>query len=102
MTDSFATIVRLVLEEGGERHHEVKPEDFGQGAGRLNMFRRCLVLLVARYPEVRISISGPVEALYELGLIPGAALPVGGDLVHVRAGLTTEPGRVRLSFTRRG
>jgi hypothetical protein len=101
MPEDFATIVRLVIEEGGERHHEARPEDFGAGSGRLAMFRRCLAVLVRRYPEVRVSLSGSDEALSQLGLAPGAAIPVAGDVVHVRAGLTDAPDRVRLTFTRR-
>lgn len=62
------------------------------------MFRQCLEMLVMRYPEIGIVISGTSSALISLGLVPGTHILIAGRPFRAHSGTTVEPGAVRLTF----
>lgn len=101
MPERFDDIVRPVIKDGQPRYHEVNPADFGAFGERRQMFVRCIEVLAARYPGVKVSISGEREALMNMGLLPGGEALIGRQVYRTTVGATTLPGAVRLSFMRR-
>lgn len=68
-----------VLVSGQARHHD----DFGEAGNRGAMLRRCLDLVMARYPQIEITIGGTLDGLREFGLVSGAPLHVAKGAVAV-------------------
>jgi len=97
--DRFESIVDSVLASGEARHHDVRPSDFGEVGGRIAMLRRCLDLVMARYPRIEIAIGGTLDGLREFGLVAGVPLHVAKGAVSV--GMLPLEGslNVRLSFS---
>lgn len=101
MPERFDTLIAAVMNGGGEQFHEAKPADFGPFSARRTMFLRCLEVVARRYPEIRMTISGERTALIDMGLMPNGDILIEGRLYRTWAGPTSEPGTVRLTFSRR-
>lgn len=101
MTGPFDDLIRTVLGTGIEAYHEVKPADFGEAAGRRTMFLQCVEVIMQRYPELRITLSGDRAALIDMGLSPDGDVLIGQQVYRTPVGPTFEPGRVRLTFAPR-
>lgn len=65
------------------------------------MFNRCLALLQQRYPDVEITISGESAALINMGLVPRGEILVGTQLYRTQVAPASQPGMIRLTFSRR-
>lgn len=94
MPNRFDTIIEQARSRG-YAHHEADPRSFGDP----EMFRACLILVRNRFPDINISLSGPMHALSLVGATHGVAVP--GARIGAQSGETDAPGFVRLTFIRR-
>lgn len=101
MPDRFDQIIQQTLKDGTETHHDVSPADFGTPGNRRMLFTRCIALVAERYPQIRIKITGDGTALQDMGLTPNGEVLAGMQVYRTQLGTTSQPGQVRLSFSRR-
>lgn len=57
-------------------------------------------MLVQRFPQLTVELSGSLDALRKFGLTPGRSLPIGPTTILVRFGRTDRLGALRLHFSR--